>query len=208
MTALREALRYNGLLVILRSKQDAPLMDVLRALADAGVRIMEVTLPTPGSLEAIARARDKLGDEVIIGAGTVLSAARVLDAVSAGAQFVVAPNLDREVVAAAHKAGIGVLPGAFTPTEIIAAWRTGPTAVKVFPATSLGPRYVRDLAGPLPDVPLVPTGGVDVNWALAYRAAGALAVAVGSAIIGDALEGGSLAELRSRAAAFIRAVQL
>lgn len=207
MTDLRDALRRSGLLAILRSRKDAPLLDVLRTLADGGVRIMEVTLPSPGSLDAIERARDKLGGEVIIGAGTVLFAADVLDAVSAGAQFVVAPNLDREVVAAAHKAGVGVLPGAFTPTEIITAWQAAPTAVKVFPATSLGPRYIRDLAGPLPDVPLVPTGGVDVNWALAYRAAGALAVGVGSQLIGDALTGGSLAELRIRAVAFVRAVR-
>ena len=207
MTELRNALRDHGLLAILRSRKDAPLLEVLRALADGGVRIMEVTLPSPGSLDAIERARDKLGDEVIIGAGTVLSAGQALDAVSAGAQFVVAPHLDHEVVAAAHKAGIGVLPGAFTPTEIIAAWHAGPTAVKVFPATSLGPRYIRDLAGPLPDVPLVPTGGVDINRAAAYRAAGALAVGVGAHLIGDALAGGSLPELRTRAKSFVSAVR-
>ncbi|WP_436499745.1 bifunctional 4-hydroxy-2-oxoglutarate aldolase/2-dehydro-3-deoxy-phosphogluconate aldolase [Actinokineospora sp. HUAS TT18] len=205
MLELGAALRDNGLVAILRSRADAPLTRVMRALVDAGVRIMEVTVPTPGSLSAIAAATAEFGGDVLVGAGTVTTGDQVRAARDAGAAFVVSPGFDLEVQAAA--AGMGSLPGAFTPTEIQTAWRAGATAVKLFPAATLGARFVAELRGPLPDIPVVPTGGVGLADVRTYLDSGAVAVGVGSPLIGDALRGGSLAELFARAAAFVAATR-
>ncbi|WP_129837718.1 bifunctional 4-hydroxy-2-oxoglutarate aldolase/2-dehydro-3-deoxy-phosphogluconate aldolase [Streptomyces sp. RFCAC02] len=202
---LPAALRRHGLVAILRARTPgAPLLDVVRTLVDAGVAIIEITVPTPGSLEAVRAAAAQYGDRVLIGTGTVTTPAQVRATAEAGGAFVVSPHTDPELIRAARDAGLGALPGAFTPTEILAAHRAGATAVKLFPATGLGPGYVADVRAPLPDIPLVPTGGVGTREIPAYRAAGAVAVGVGSPLVGDALAGGSLAALGERAAEFVR----
>lgn len=200
---LHTALAEHGLVAILRARSAGPLLDVLRILVDAGVRALEVTVPTPGGLDAVRVAAAEFGPDVWVGAGTVLTEADVAATAAAGGRFVVSPSVDPAVIAAATAAGLGSLPGAYTPTEIVAAWRCGPTAVKLFPATGLGPRYVADVRAPLPEIPLVPTGGVGLAEVGEYRAAGALAVGVGSPLQGDALTGGSPAALAERAKQFV-----
>lgn len=204
---LTGALRRHGLVAILRARRPAPLLDVVRTLVDSGVRIVEITMPTPGSLEALRSAAEEFGADVHLGTGTVTTPDQVRATREAGGRFVVSPHTDPELVREARAAGLGAFPGAYTPSEILAAWRTGPTAVKLFPAGGLGPRYVADVLAPLPEVPLVPTGGVTVENVAAYREAGVLAVGAGSPLLGDALDGGSLTELGRRAADFVRAAE-
>ncbi|WP_084727639.1 bifunctional 4-hydroxy-2-oxoglutarate aldolase/2-dehydro-3-deoxy-phosphogluconate aldolase [Rhodococcoides yunnanense] len=206
-SGLTAALKHHGLVAILRSRTPGPLVDVLRVLADAGVRIMEITIPTPGSLQAVREATDEFGSSILVGTGTVLTEAEVHHTAAAGGRFVVSPNVDPTVIGAARAARVGSLPGAYTPTEIVEAWRHRPSAVKVFPASGLGPGYLADIAAPLPDIPLVPTGGIRVEDVAAYRNSGAIAVGVSSPLVGDALTGGSLHELYQRATEFVAAAR-
>ncbi|MEU0743319.1 bifunctional 4-hydroxy-2-oxoglutarate aldolase/2-dehydro-3-deoxy-phosphogluconate aldolase [Streptomyces sp. NPDC006134] len=204
--ALLGALRRQGLVAILRARRPAPLVPVVLTLLEAGVRCVEITLPTPGALEALreltGRRAGELPPGTLLGAGTVTEARHVAGAAAAGARFTVSPVHEPAVVDASRAAGLGSLPGCLTPTEALAAWRRGASAVKLFPAEALGPRAVRALAAPLPEIPLVPTGGVDLDVLPRYLDAGALACGVGSPLLGDALDGGSLTGLRARAAEF------
>lgn len=192
---------------IVRLREAAPLLAVAEALVQGGLLALEFTLTTPGALEAITECRQRFGDDVLVGAGTVLSdeeAARCLDA---GAQFVVSPGIDQDVMVTARRGGALALPGAMTPTEILTAWRAGADIVKVFPARSLGPRYIADVLAPLPDLPLMPTGGVDESNAAAYLQAGAVAVAVGGKLIdADAVARQDWPALTQRARALVAAV--
>jgi 2-dehydro-3-deoxyphosphogluconate aldolase/(4S)-4-hydroxy-2-oxoglutarate aldolase len=132
--------------------------------------------------------------------------ADVEDAVEAGARFLVSPHTDQALQARARELGAAYLPGAFTPTEIVLAWNSGAAAIKLFPARLGGPGYLRDLREPLPDIPIVPTGGVSVSSVAEWFAAGAVAVAMGGALIGDALDGGDLTALAARATDLVKAV--
>src|SRR2546423_15460778 len=149
----------GGVAPFRRGRRAEPLATGLDVLVDAGIRSLEVTLNTPGALEAIRRARTRFGEEVSVGAGTVRTVADVEDAVAAGAQFLVSPHTDPALGARARELSAAYLPGALTPTEIVTAWNSGAAAVKLFPARLGGPRYLRDLREPLPDIPIVPTGG-------------------------------------------------
>jgi 2-dehydro-3-deoxyphosphogluconate aldolase/(4S)-4-hydroxy-2-oxoglutarate aldolase len=193
------------LVAILRSRTPAPLDAVIETLVDAGVRVLEVTVPTPGALAAISAAAAKYAGQVSVGGGTVTTVDQVHALRDAGAAFIVSPHFDPAVVDTARDAGMASLPGALTPTEVVAASRLA-TAVKLFPASS--PSYVAELRGPLPSVPLVPTGGVRLDDVAGYLAAGATAVGVGSPLLGDALAGGSLTALRDRAAEFVAAAEV
>lgn len=205
MTDLRESLIAYRMMAIARGRSGERLLPVLETLIEGGIRCLEVTLPTPGSLEAVSALRARFGGEVCVGVGTILSTAQARQAVAAGGQFLVSPHLDTAIVQEAALLGAGALPGVFTPTEAILAERAGATAAKLFPASVLGPGYLTALRGPLPDLPFVPTGGVNLADIGPWLRAGALAVAVGSPLIGDALDGGDLADLRKRAAAFASA---
>ncbi|MFC9331229.1 bifunctional 4-hydroxy-2-oxoglutarate aldolase/2-dehydro-3-deoxy-phosphogluconate aldolase [Kitasatospora sp. NPDC057015] len=204
-TRLLAALRTHRLLAILRSNDGSVLLPAIRALVDAGVRCLEVTLPTPGSLAAVEVVRRTFADDVMIGVGTVLSAKVVQHAANSGAQFIVSPNFDQPVVQAAQKLGLATLPGVFTPTEAVAAWQGGATAAKLFPAHVLGPAFVAALRGPLPDLPFVATGGIALDDVSAWINAGAVAVAVGSPLLGEALIGEDLSVLTRRAGQFVAA---
>jgi 2-dehydro-3-deoxyphosphogluconate aldolase/(4S)-4-hydroxy-2-oxoglutarate aldolase len=181
--AVMQKIERCGVVAVVRASSKESAVDVSSALADGGVVACELTTTTPGVLSAIEAATVALGDRAIVGVGTVLDAETARAAILAGARFVVAPTLDRAVVDMGHRYDVPVIPGAMTPTEILAAWTAGADAVKVFPATSLGPRYFRDLAGPLPQVRLTPTGGVDLDSAADWIRAGALAIGVGSALV-------------------------
>lgn len=204
-TAFTHALRRERLVAIVRGGDPGAALRTVVALAEEGVRLVEVSLTTPGACDVIGRAvREigKAGTDAVVGAGTVVTREDALRARDAGARWLVTPALG-EGVEQAVALGVPVLAGALTPTEAVAAMRTGASAVKLFPASLGGPGYLRALRDPLPDVPFVPVGGVDAGAAREYLAAGAVAVGVGSTLVGDAPGGGDPAALRERARAFL-----
>jgi len=194
------AILKSKIVAVLRTKDAARLTEVAAALFRGGVGVLEVTMTVPGAVEIIRSMARSKAPGTLVGAGTVLDAGTATDVIAAGADFVVSPVTDRDTVEACHDAGVLVAPGAFTPTEIVAAWRAGADIVKVFPATSLGPRFFRDLRGPLPQVRLMPTGGVTIENAAEFLAAGAVAVGIGTALVdARAVEAGDWAALEERA---------
>lgn len=201
-----EALHRQRLVAIVRGTDPAAATRTVLTLAEEGVTLVEVSLNTPDAPDVISRARAVLGPEATVGAGTVITADDAERAADAGAAFVVTPAIVPGVEAAAGR-GLPVLAGALTPTEIMTATRLGVMAVKLFPASLGGVRYLRALLDPFPSAALVPVGGVDAGAAREYLAAGAVAVGVGSPLIGDAASGGPMDELRTRARRFLAAVR-
>jgi 2-dehydro-3-deoxyphosphogluconate aldolase/(4S)-4-hydroxy-2-oxoglutarate aldolase len=203
---LRDALRTHRLLAIVRGREpDAALRTVL-TLVECGIGLVEVSLSTPDAVAVIAQARAETGAAALLGAGTVLEPGDVRRVADAGAAYVVTPAHTRAETLA-HELGLPLLAGAFTPSEILAAHDRGAAAVKLFPASLHGPAYLGALRDPLPHVPLVPVGGVDAEAAYVYLRAGAMAVGVGTPLVGDAASGGSLDDLRKRAAEFVAATR-
>ncbi|HTJ11974.1 MAG TPA: bifunctional 4-hydroxy-2-oxoglutarate aldolase/2-dehydro-3-deoxy-phosphogluconate aldolase [Dinghuibacter sp.] len=196
----------HRLVAIVRGALPSDFPSILSALYEGGVRAVEVTLNSPDALSLLAAASSFWGDRLLLGAGTVMDAASVDAAVASGARFIISPHLDPLVVAATLSAGIISIPGAYTPTEIVTAHRLGAHIVKVFPA-SVGPSYLRDLRGPLPHIPLMPTGGVTLSNIKAFSQAGAVAFGVGSALV-DTSGPIDFSALRARAAEFVEAVTL
>ena len=195
-------LAQERLLVIIRGADPEAAIATSLVLLQSGIRFLEVSLVTAYALGVIAEVARSAPDGAVIGAGTVLTRDDVTRAAEAGARFMVTPAVT-ESVAESVALGIPVLAGAFTPTEVLTAMGLGATAVKLFPSALGGPAYLRALRDPLPDVPFVPVGGVDVTLAADYLAVGAVAVGVGSPLVGDAVRGGDLDALRARAAAFL-----
>lgn len=190
---------------ILRGGTGEHVEDVVRTLVDAGVTAIEITTNTPRWREGIAWAAERYGTAASIGVGTVLDPGQVDEAAAAGASFAVSPHTDVAVGERAHERGLGWYPGAATPTEIVHAWQAGARAVKVFPAAQLGgPAFLRQVLAPLDFVDVVPTGGIGVDDAADYLAAGAVAVGLGSPLVGDALVSGDLDGLRDRAERLVR----
>lgn len=198
-------LRRRKVLAIIRADGPDRALDCIRTLVGAGINTLEVSLTTPGGAEAIAKARSEFDPSVLIGAGTVVTAAQADEVAAARAGFVVTPAITQ----GAHRSvelGLPLLCGALTPTEVVAALDLGALAVKIFPAKVYGPSYFRELRAPLPHAPLIAVGGVDAAITPEYLAAGALAVGVGSPLLGDAGTGGSQQELATRAKDFLKAV--
>lgn len=181
--AITTALEHAGVVAVIRMKDPARLRRVIDALAAGGVRAFEVTMTVPRAIEAIEQLAPSLGSDLLLGAGTVLDAQTARAAIAAGARFVVSPVFRPPIIDACHALDVPALPGCFSPTEILAAWDAGADIVKVFPATSLGPGFIKDVRGPLPDVKLMPTGGVSLDNASDWLRAGAVAVGVGSALV-------------------------
>lgn len=182
LIATRSACLADGVFVAVRLPfGGTALLDACRAAARGGLRVLEITLTTPGALEAIrALAAEK---DLVVGAGTVLTVQAARDVAAAGARFAMSPTLDAGVIAEAHRLGLLAVPGTATPTEILAAHRAGAQLVKVFPSGPLGgPDFLRKVRGPLPDIPLVPTSGPSAETIADYVAAGAVAVGLGSEI--------------------------
>jgi 2-dehydro-3-deoxyphosphogluconate aldolase/(4S)-4-hydroxy-2-oxoglutarate aldolase len=173
----------SGVVGIIRTQDSAAVRAVVDALARGGLTALEVTMTVPRAIELIAEISPTLPEGFLLGAGTVLDGDTVHRAARAGAQFIVSPVLRPDVIKAAHEADIPVMPGCFTPTEILAAWDLGADVVKVFPATSVGPGYLKDIRGPLPYIKLMPTGGVSIDNVGEWLKAGAVAVGVGSALL-------------------------
>lgn len=172
-----------GLVAVVRSPDSEQLVEVARALADGGVTVVEITMTVPNALDVLRRVRQALGDRILLGAGTVLDPETARAVLLAGAEFLVAPTLNGDVIRLANRYDKLVMPGAFTPTEILAAWEAGAEIVKVFPADVLGPTFFKALRGPLPQVRLMPTGGVDLTTAAAFLQAGACCLGVGSQLV-------------------------
>jgi 2-dehydro-3-deoxyphosphogluconate aldolase / (4S)-4-hydroxy-2-oxoglutarate aldolase len=182
------SLRDSGVVAVIRTENPGDLVAVSRALAAGGVKFVEITMTVPGALEIIRDAVAQLRDaDVFIGAGTVLDAPTARSAIIAGAQFVVGPGFDAEMIRVCNTYGIAVMPGAFTPGEVIRAWRAGADVVKIFPADIGGPDYLKTLKEPLPQVELLPTKGVDFDTVAAFIKAGAIAVGTGSALVNKSL---------------------
>lgn len=187
-------------IAVVRMKDASRLAETAAALGKGGVSAIEITMTVPGAVDIIRDMAGSKAPGTLVGAGTVLDAGTATDVIAAGADFVVSPITDRDTVLACRDAGVLVAPGAFTPTEIVAAWRAGADIVKVFPATSLGPQFFRDLRGPLPGVRLMPTGGVTIENARDFLAAGACCVGIGTALVdAKSVEAGDWEALAARA---------
>ena len=196
-----------GVVAVIRAPSKESLTPIAQALLDGGIPAIEVTMSTPKAIAGIEMLADALGDKAIVGVGTVLDAHTCRDAIAAGAQFVVSPMLDEEVIATTRRYGKISIPGAFTPTEILRAWTAGGDVVKVFPSTSVGPTYFKDLLAPLPQLRLTPTGGVDLKNAGEWIKAGAACLGIGSAIVTkDAMAKGDWPTIAANARAFVQAV--
>jgi 2-dehydro-3-deoxyphosphogluconate aldolase/(4S)-4-hydroxy-2-oxoglutarate aldolase len=194
------AVERAGIVAVIRMKEPERVRAVVDAIAEGGVRVLEVTMTVPGAVDLIASLAPTMPEGFYFGAGTVLDAETVARVVDAGAQFVVSPVFRRDVISASHARGVPVMPGCFTPTEILDAWDAGADIVKVFPATALGPTFFRDLRGPLPQVKVMPTGGVSIDNAGEWIRAGAVAVGVGTALLdAAAIADGDYAVLRRNA---------
>lgn len=203
---LRARVAAERIVAIVRGTDVEATIASARTLFDAGIRVLELPLTLGGAHEAIREVVAAAPAGALVGAGTVLTPAQVDGAVEAGAQFIVTPTLSGSV-GYAIEAGIGVLPGAYTPTEIQAAHDLGAAAVKLFPASALGPGYVRAVRDPFPDARIIPVGGVSLDSLDAFFAAGAIAVGVGGPLLGDApTRGGDQHALAERARAFHTAV--
>lgn len=176
-------LEAAGVVAVIRIADPSKLGDVVAALVDGGVRALEVTMTVPGAIELIRRTAPTLPPGFLLGAGTVVDAETVARVVDAGARYIVSPVYRRSVIEAAQARDVASLPGCFSPTEILEAWEAGADIVKVFPATALGPGYLKDLRGPMPQVKLMPTGGVSLDNAGDWIKAGAVAVGVGTSLL-------------------------
>jgi len=202
------AIRQAGVIAILRARSSEQLLEAADAIRDGGVKAIEVTLTTSGALAVIEQAASRYTGEVVFGAGTVLDAESARLAILAGAQFIVSPGLKFEVIELCRRYSIPVFPGAYTPTEILSAWEAGADMVKVFPASVGGPAFIKALKAPLPQVELIPVGGVTIANTAEFIRAGASAVGVGSDLLDPGLlEARAWSDLKERAIRFITEVQ-
>jgi 2-dehydro-3-deoxyphosphogluconate aldolase/(4S)-4-hydroxy-2-oxoglutarate aldolase len=184
-------------------------VEMSRALLEGGITALEFTLTNARAVEAIAQVQRELAGEVLVGAGTVLDGEAAEVCVRAGAAFLVTPTLLPDVIAVGSERGVPVVCGAFTPTEILTAWRLGADLVKVFPAGELGPTYIKDVLAPLPGIPLVPTGGIKLENCAAFLAAGAYTVAIGSNLVNkEIVRRGDWAALTELARRYVEACRL
>jgi len=198
-----------GVVPVIRAPSAALALRAVEALIAGGISVFEITMTVPGAVGVIRELAGRLRDDAVVGAGTVLTPDVARACIDAGAQFIVSPGLNPEVVAVARAADIAVMPGALTPTEVIAAVACGADMVKIFPASAMGgPSYLKALRGPLPDVKLLPTGGVNANTALSYFEAGASAVGIGGELVDmKALAAGDDAGLTERVRALVAIVR-
>jgi 2-dehydro-3-deoxyphosphogluconate aldolase/(4S)-4-hydroxy-2-oxoglutarate aldolase len=195
--SVSSVLRERPVIAVLRANDPGAYDAVVDVLVENGIRSIELTLTTPGTLEHLSSLLERFTDAEI-GVGTVTTVDEALCAIDAGAHYLVTPVLDTAVIRVAVEAGIPVYPGALTPTEVFAAWQAGAAAVKIFPAETVGAQYGTHLRGPFPGIEFIPSGGVALDDIPAWLQAGAAAVSLGGPLIGDALKGGSLEALANR----------
>lgn len=203
-------IREVGIVPVVRAESPELALRAIDAIRAGGITVAEITMTVPGAVELIAKVSSSFGDEVLVGAGTVMDAEAAAACVQAGARFVVSPAFNAGTVEFCREQGIAVLPGALTPTEIVTAWSTGADMVKVFPCGAMGgANYLRSLKAPLPDIPMVPTGGVSLATAGDFIAAGAEALGVGADLVDiRALREGYSEQITKAAQAYLQAVHL
>ena len=180
------SIKACGVVAVLRADRPDALVQVAQAIGRGGIGAVEITMTTPGALDVIGECANRLGDEILLGAGTVLDPETARAAILAGAEYIVTPTLNPDVITLCRRYDKVIIPGALTPTEILTAWECGADIVKVFPATAVGPRYFKDVKAPLPQIDLMPTGGVDLDNAGDFIREGACAVAVGGNLVDKA----------------------
>lgn len=206
--ALLERLKETRIIAILRGIPQDKALHVAGALCRGGIVFAEVTMNTEGALDIISQWRESPDLNMIIGAGTVLDLDMAKEAVRAGAQYLVSPNVDEAVIHYAREQGIGVFPGAMTPTEIVRAWKAGANAVKLFPMASMGIEYLKEIRAPLDQIPLIVTGGVRINNIQEFLSAGTTAVGLGGSIAnGDLIREGRYDLIEHNASEMIQAVK-
>jgi len=199
----------GGIVAILRANSGEKLVQVAEALLAGGIDVIEVTFTVPRVLDIISAVRDKLGDKILLGAGTVLDAETARAAMLAGAEFIVTPVVSRPVIECCRRYDKLVMAGAMTPTEILTAWEAGSDIVKVFPADVGGPNYLKAVHGPLPHVRLLPTGGVNLDTLPDFVKAGASAVGLGTALVEkSALERGDMQRIQSLAEQYVERMRI
>src|SRR5437870_7829382 len=197
-----------GIVAVVRSQDSQQLVEVVRALAEGGVTVAEITMTVPGALDVVKQVRAALGDRVLLGAGTILDPETARAAILAGAEYIVAPTINLEVIRLCQRYDKLVMPGAFTPTEILTAWEAGADIVKVFPADVVGPAFFKALRGPLPQIRLMPTGGVDLKSALSFLQAGACCLGVGGQLVDpDAIRQKNFDKIRDLACQYVNIVK-
>ena len=205
---LRQVLEC-GIVAVVRSQDSQQLVEVVRALFEGGVTVAEITMTVPGALDIIRQVRQALGDQVLLGAGTILDPETARAALLAGAEYIVSPTVNLEVIKLCQRYDKLVMPGAFTPTEILAAWEAGADIVKVFPADVVGPAFFKAVRGPLPQIRLMPTGGVDLTTAAAFLKAGACCLGVGGQLVEpDAVARRDFTRIRDLARQYVAIVKL
>jgi 2-dehydro-3-deoxyphosphogluconate aldolase / (4S)-4-hydroxy-2-oxoglutarate aldolase len=202
---LSDRLTTSKVIAVLRASHVSVLGPVCDVLVEEGIVSLELTLTTPGLLDALPELVDRYADAADVGVGTILNELEGQRAIESGARFLVTPTMNLPVVKLAVESQVAVFPGGLTPSELAAGWDAGATAVKIFPAQTVGAGYLKHLRGPFPDLQAVPSGGVDLDASRQWLAAGAVAVSIGGPLLGDALKGGDLPALRDRCRA-VRAV--
>jgi 2-dehydro-3-deoxyphosphogluconate aldolase/(4S)-4-hydroxy-2-oxoglutarate aldolase len=205
MSILNKILEHK-IVTIIRGAEPSDINKIVDSLFEGGIRVLEITLNSPNALTVIEELSKHANKELLIGAGTVLDAEAASNAISAGAKFIISPSFDPAVIAVTKKAGAVSIPGAFTATEIFTAFKMGGDIIKVFPAT--GSQYIKDIRGPFPDIPLMPTGGINLQNIQEYLQAGAVAVGIGSALVNtkQKVTEEYLLALKNSAAKFVEAV--
>jgi 2-dehydro-3-deoxyphosphogluconate aldolase / (4S)-4-hydroxy-2-oxoglutarate aldolase len=203
--ALSDRLTASKVIAVLRASDASALAPVCDVLVEEGILSLELTLTTPGLLDALPELVDRYADSADVGVGTILTESEAQRALDSGAQYLVTPIMNLPVVRLAVQHQVAVFPGGLTPTELAAGWDAGATAVKIFPAQTVGAGYLKHLLGPFPDLQAVPSGGVDLDASRQWLAAGAVAVSIGRPLLGDSLKGGDVSALRDRCRA-VRAV--
>jgi 2-dehydro-3-deoxyphosphogluconate aldolase / (4S)-4-hydroxy-2-oxoglutarate aldolase len=204
-----ERIRSIGIIPVVRASSGDEALQAVEAIKAGGLSILEITMTVPGAVRIIETIAERYGDEVLVGAGTVLDAETAQDCLRAGAQFVVSPALNLETISFCRKAECAVMPGALTPTEIVQAWAAGADFVKVFPCGAMGgASYIKSLRAPLPQIELVPTGGVSLTTAADFIEAGAVAIGVGADLVDlKAIRAGDSEKVTKMTRAYIEAVR-
>jgi 2-dehydro-3-deoxyphosphogluconate aldolase/(4S)-4-hydroxy-2-oxoglutarate aldolase len=202
-----EQIKHNGIVAIIRGAKPEQIVAIAKALHDGGVKTLEITVDTPRVLSLIEQVIAEFGEEVVVGAGTVLDPETARAAIMAGARFIFSPTVKLETIRMAKRYGVISIPGALTPTEILSAYESGADLIKVFPANVFGPKYLKDIKGPMPQIPLMPTGGIDLTNVGDYVKAGANALGVGSSLVNskDEVTDEYLLRLTEKAAQFTAA---
>lgn len=203
---LSDRLSSSKVIAVMRAPDVSALTPVCDVLVEEGILSLELTLTTPGLFDALPELVARYGNTADVGVGTVLNEAEAQRALESGAQYLVTPTINLAVVRLAVEHEVAVFPGGLTPTELAAGWNAGATAVKIFPAETVGAGYLKHLRGPFPDLEGIPSGGVDLEATREWLQAGAVAVSIGGPLLGDALKGGDLAALRDRCRAVHRVI--